>query len=71
MPTGYLREPSGPVVPIAVNSRTPASHKHSEAVMFDFVQPTGPSGRLCGWARQAGLAEVGKAYAAQQHGPDK
>jgi hypothetical protein len=45
-----------------------AAHKHSEAVVFDFVQPASPSGGLVGWAGQAGLAEVGEGYATQQHG---
>jgi hypothetical protein len=45
-----------------------AAHEHSEAVVFDLVQPASPSGRFCGWARQAGLAEVGEGYATQQHG---
>jgi hypothetical protein len=40
----------------------------AEAVVFDLVQPASPSGRLGGWARQAGLAEVGEGYATQQHG---
>jgi len=47
--------------------RIPA-HQHSEAVVFDFVQPASPSGRLVGWAGQAWLAEVGEGYATQQHG---
>ena len=44
-----------------------AAHQHSETVVFDFV-PASPSGRLVGWAGQAGLAEVGEGYATQQHG---
>jgi len=45
-----------------------AADQHSEAVVFDFVQPSSPSGRLVGWAGQAGLAKVGEGYATQQHG---
>jgi hypothetical protein len=44
-----------------------AAHEHSEAVVLDLVQPTGTGGRLRGWARKAGLAEVGEGYATQQH----
>jgi hypothetical protein len=61
----------GPVVPVAgekSHARCIAAHQHSEAVVFDFVQPPSPSGRLVGWARQAGFAEVGEGYATQQHG---
>src|SRR5262245_42833641 len=31
--------------------------------LLDFMQPPSPSGRFRGWARQAGLAEVGEGYA--------
>jgi hypothetical protein len=50
------------------HARPIAAHQHSESVVFDFVQPTGPSGRFLGWAGQAGLAKVGESYATQQHG---
>jgi hypothetical protein len=33
-----------------------AAHEHSEAVVFDLVQPPSPGGRRGGWAGQAGLA---------------
>jgi len=62
---------SGPVVAIAgekLHARRIAAHEHSEPVVFDFVQPPSPSGRLGGWAGQAGLADVGEGYATQQHG---
>jgi hypothetical protein len=68
---GDQGEAAGPVVPVAgdkPHARRVAPHQHSEAVVFDFVQPPGPSGRLIGWAGQAGFAEVGKGYATQQHG---
>src|SRR5260370_122935 len=61
----------GPVVPVAgekPHARSVAAHEHSEAVVFDLVQPLSPSGRLGGWAWQARLAEVGEGYATQQHG---
>src|SRR5262245_44554692 len=51
------------------HARRIAAHEHSEAVVFDLVQPASPSGRLRGWARQAGIAEVGEGYATQQHRP--
>src|SRR5262249_58333086 len=47
------RAPSGPGVPIAgakPHARRIAAHKHSDAVVFDLVQPPSPSGRLLGWA---------------------
>jgi len=62
---------AGPVVPVAGEQPQPrrvAAHQHSEAVVFDLVQPPSPSGRFRGWAGQAGLAEVGQGYATQQHG---
>jgi hypothetical protein len=62
---------AGPVVPVAgekPHARPVAAHQHSEAVVLDLVQPPAPSGRLLSWARQARLAEVGEAYATQQHG---
>ena len=59
---------AGPVVPVAgekSHAITVAAHEHSEAVVFDFVQPPTPSGRLGGWAGQAGFTEVGEGYATQ------
>src|SRR5262245_40545671 len=44
---------------------------NSKAVVFDLVQPPGPSGRLRGWARQARLTEVGKGAQTLQHGRHK
>jgi hypothetical protein len=64
-------EAAGPVVPVAgerPHARRVTAHEHSEAVVFDLVQPPSPSGRLGGWAWQAGLIEVGEGYATQQHG---
>jgi hypothetical protein len=58
-------------VPVAgekPHARSVAAHQHSEAVVFDLVQPASPSGRLDGWAWQAGFAEVGEGDATQQHG---
>jgi hypothetical protein len=31
------------------HARRIAAHQHSEAVMFDLVQPARPSGRIVGW----------------------
>jgi hypothetical protein len=64
-------EPAGPVIPVPgekPHAAPVAAHQHSEAVVFDFVQPSSPSGRLRGWARQARLAEVGKGTQIPQHG---
>ena len=44
-----------------------AAHQHAEAVVLDLVQPARTGGRLGGWAGQAGLAEIGEGYAAQEH----
>jgi hypothetical protein len=50
-------------------ARRIAAHKHSEAIVCDLVQRPRPSGRLRGWAGQAGLAEVGKGTQTPQHRP--
>jgi DNA invertase Pin-like site-specific DNA recombinase len=63
-------EAACPVVPVArekPHARRIAAHEHSEAVVFDLVQPPNPSGRLGGWAGKAWLAKVGEGYATQQH----
>src|SRR5262250_1611927 len=60
------REAASPVVPVAgekPRTRPITAHQHSEAVVFDFVQPPGPSGGFLGWAGQAGFTEVGEGYA--------
>jgi hypothetical protein len=64
------------MTPLFVLSKCPPAHTvcailpgdDAEAIVFDLVQPPSPSGRLGGWAWQAGLAEVGEGYATQQHG---
>src|SRR5262249_39071426 len=64
-------EAARPVVPVAgekPHAITVAAHEHAETVMLDLLQPPVPSGRLGGWARQAGRGEVGEGYATQQHG---
>src|SRR5262249_41432437 len=65
---GDQREAPGPVVPVAseqAHARSVAAHQHSEAVVLDLVQPA-RTGRLGGWAGQAGLAEVGEGDVTQQ-----
>ena len=64
-------KPAGPIMP--VTSEKPhagsiAAHQHAKPIVLDFMQPACPSRRLRGWARQAGLAEVGEGYSTQQHG---
>jgi hypothetical protein len=60
---GDQGEAAGPVVPIAgekPHARRVAAHEHTEAVVFDLVQPLGAEGQLIGFGREARRDEPGR-----------